>query len=299
MCVVNCSFTIAFNDQWNIPSTCNRVKTNVTCAILITMDFTRRQIDILLTGNVQLDVDDNFNSIIIQALQFRFVTQSIQHFVEYLCATGDDCDWLYAKQKVPPLLNIDYSPLYNAIEPLLYESTSSTNVAKCYQNDTLIDCLGGMCSYLPFDISGLPSISRSCSRYNQSELGIIIERRRIDPGPSIHDLDVFGFQCDSVLVSFYNLAHDARYWSIDRERFAPERFLGEDKNPHPYVFIPFGSGHRQCIEQDLVRFELKVIIARMLQQVTFGDGGPKVNSGGHVIGPTITPKYVGVTIEFP
>ncbi|CAF0992803.1 unnamed protein product [Rotaria sordida] len=160
------------------------------------MDFTRRQIDILLTGDVQLDVDDNFNSIIIQTLQFRFFNQSVQHFVEYLCAAGDDCDWLYAKQKVPPLLNIDYSPLYKAIEPLLYESTSSTNVAKCYQNDTLIDCLGGMCSYLPFDISSIPSISRSCSRYNQFELGIIIERRQIDPGPSIHDLDVFGFQCN-------------------------------------------------------------------------------------------------------
>ncbi|CAF3014144.1 unnamed protein product [Rotaria sp. Silwood2] len=196
MCVINCSFTISFKDEWNIPSTCNRVKTNVTCAILITMDFTRRQIDILLTGDIKLDVDENFNSIIIQTLQFRFITKSIRHFVEYLCAAGDDCDWLFAKQKVPPLLNIDYKPLYKAIEPLLYESTPSTDVAACYQNDTLIDCLGGMCSYLPFDTSGTPSISRSCLRYNQSELGIIIERRRIDPGPSIHNLDVFEFRCN-------------------------------------------------------------------------------------------------------
>ncbi|CAF1034618.1 unnamed protein product [Rotaria sp. Silwood1] len=160
------------------------------------MDFTRRQIDILLTGDVQLDVDDNFNSIIIQTLQFRFLNQSIRHFVEYLCAAEDDCDWLYAKQKVPPLLNIDYRPLYKALEPLLYDSTSSTHVAKCYQNDMLIDCLEGMCSYLPLDTSGTPSISRSCLRYNQSELGIAIERRRIDPGPSTHDLDVFEFRCN-------------------------------------------------------------------------------------------------------
>ncbi|CAF1016470.1 unnamed protein product [Rotaria sordida] len=58
-----------------------------------------------------------------------------------------------------------------------------------------------------------------------------------------------------------------------------ERFMGEDKNHHPYALIPFGSGHRQCIGQDLARFELKVIAARLMQQVTFGDGGPEVNAG--------------------
>ncbi|CAF4429106.1 unnamed protein product [Rotaria sp. Silwood2] len=107
------------------------------------------------------------------------------------------------------------------------------------------------------------------------------------------------YKGDTVFIPSHNLAHDARYWSIDPERFAPERFLGEDKNYHPYAFLPFGAGHRQCVGQDLARFELKVIIARMLQQVTFGDGGSKVNSGGHVTGLTIRPKYVGVTIEFP
>ncbi|CAF4676834.1 unnamed protein product [Rotaria sp. Silwood2] len=107
------------------------------------------------------------------------------------------------------------------------------------------------------------------------------------------------YKGETVVIPFNTLAHDPRYWSIDPERFAPERFLGEDKNHHPYVLIPFGGGHRQCIGQDLARFELKVIIARMLQQVTFGDGGPKVNSGGHVTGLTITPKTLGVTIEFP
>ncbi|CAF3789001.1 unnamed protein product [Rotaria sp. Silwood1] len=58
--------------------------------------------------------------------------------------------------------------------------------------------------------------------------------------------------------------------------------MGEDKNHHPYALIPFGGGHRQCIGQDLARFELKVIAARLMQQVTFGDGGPEVNMGGHL-----------------
>jgi cytochrome P450 len=106
------------------------------------------------------------------------------------------------------------------------------------------------------------------------------------------------YKGESVLIPFHNLARDPRYWSIDPELFYPERFLGEDKNHHPYALIPFGHGHRQCIGSDLARFELKVIVARLLQHVTFGDGGPQVNSGGHLTTITVMPKHVGVTIAF-
>ncbi|CAF1261794.1 unnamed protein product [Didymodactylos carnosus] len=106
------------------------------------------------------------------------------------------------------------------------------------------------------------------------------------------------FKGDSVMIPFSNLAHDTRYWSVDPEIFYPERFLDEDKNHHPYAFIPFGGGHRQCIGQDLARFELKMIAARLMQKVTFGDGGPQVNAGGHSIRLAIIPKHVGVTIDF-
>ena len=106
------------------------------------------------------------------------------------------------------------------------------------------------------------------------------------------------FKGDSVMIPFYNLAHDTRYWSIDPERFYPERFLFEDKNYHPYALIPFGGGHRQCIGQDLARFELKVIAARLMQYVTFIDGGSQINAGGHSMRLAIIPKHVGVFIDF-
>ena len=103
---------------------------------------------------------------------------------------------------------------------------------------------------------------------------------------------------DNVIIPIHNLARDSRYWSIDPNLFYPERFLNEDKNHHPYVFIPFGSGHRQCAGQDLARFELKLIAARLMQYVTFGDGGPEVNAGGYLQKLTIGPRHVGVTITF-
>ena len=80
------------------------------------------------------------------------------------------------------------------------------------------------------------------------------------------------FKGDSVIIVFYNLVHNIRYWSVDPTLFYPERFLGEDKNHHPYALIPFGSSHYQCIGQDLARFELKMIAARLMQHVTFDDG---------------------------
>ena len=105
---------------------------------------------------------------------------------------------------------------------------------------------------------------------------------------------------EQVTIPFYNLARDTRYWNIDPEQFFPERFLenGLDRHHHPFALIPFGGGHRQCIGQDLARFELKVIVARLMQSVTFGDGGTDVNSGGHEQQFTILPKRTGVTISF-
>ncbi|CAF1433440.1 unnamed protein product [Rotaria sordida] len=103
---------------------------------------------------------------------------------------------------------------------------------------------------------------------------------------------------DEVMINIYNLTRDKRYWKIDPDLFYPERFQGEDKDHHPYASIPFGGGHRQCIGQDLARLALKAITARLMQHVTFGDGGPEVNAGGHSWKITLTPKNVGVTITF-
>jgi cytochrome P450 len=108
------------------------------------------------------------------------------------------------------------------------------------------------------------------------------------------------YKGEQVTIPFYNLARDTRYWKVDPEQFFPERFLenGLDHHHHPFALIPFGGGHRQCIGQELARFELKVIVARLMQCVTFGDGGMDVNGGEHEQQFTILPKHIGVTISF-
>ena len=109
-------------------------------------------------------------------------------------------------------------------------------------------------------------------------------------------------QCDSVMISFYNLARDKRYWAdrYDLNEFHPERYLDDPEHKNnPAASIPFGGGHRQCMGQDLARFELKVICARLMQFVTFGDGGSKLNAGGYyVMDTTNKPKKLAITLKF-
>lgn len=106
---------------------------------------------------------------------------------------------------------------------------------------------------------------------------------------------------DSVMISFYSLARDKRYWTdiYDLNEFHPERFLDDPEHKNNLsALMAFGGGHRQCMGQDLARFELKVICARLMQFVTFGDGGPELNAGGYEVTDTNKPKKLGVTLTF-
>ena len=50
----------------------------------------------------------------------------------------------------------------------------------------------------------------------------------------------------------------------DPERFKPERFLGW--KPNPYEFLPFGGGVRRCIGLAFALFEMKEVLARILER---------------------------------
>jgi cytochrome P450 len=71
-----------------------------------------------------------------------------------------------------------------------------------------------------------------------------------------------------------------------------------NENNNKITSITFGGGHRQCIGQDFARIELKMICARLMQHVNFGDGGEKFNAGGYKQTDTILPKHIGVKIHF-
>uniref|UniRef100_A0AC34QXY8 Cytochrome P450 n=1 Tax=Panagrolaimus sp. JU765 TaxID=591449 RepID=A0AC34QXY8_9BILA len=57
---------------------------------------------------------------------------------------------------------------------------------------------------------------------------------------------------------------DPRYWE-NPEVFDPERFLDSELK-HPYQYIPFSAGSRNCIGQRFAMMEEKCIIARILRE---------------------------------
>ncbi|EDV24426.1 uncharacterized protein TRIADDRAFT_56208 [Trichoplax adhaerens] len=107
---------------------------------------------------------------------------------------------------------------------------------------------------------------------------VISETLRLYPPATITNRDVKKsttidgiFFPDDIMVGIpiYAIHHDARLWP-EPERFKPERFTPEAKaNQHPFAYLPFGNGPRNCIGMRLALLEVKLALIKILQNVEF------------------------------
>ncbi|CAL9697376.1 unnamed protein product [Knipowitschia caucasica] len=64
------------------------------------------------------------------------------------------------------------------------------------------------------------------------------------------------------------LHHDPEHWP-EPDKFIPERFTPEEKaNRHPFVYLPFGAGPRNCVGMRLAQLEIKMALVNVFRRFT-------------------------------
>ena len=87
---------------------------------------------------------------------------------------------------------------------------------------------------------------------------------------SVQDVELDGYQIPAgtrVMLSYYLVQRHPDWWEAPDE-FRPHRWEG-DLRPHPFTYLPFGGGPRNCIGGPFAQLEMRLVLARLLQRFDF------------------------------
>lgn len=136
----------------------------------------------------------------------------------------------------------------------------------------------------PMSIFRLPYLSAVC----QETLRIYPVGMLTFPRVTKSPINLMGheFAPGTTLVGSIYLTHRREELYPNPLEFRPERFL--ERQFSPYEYLPFGGGARRCLGLALAQFEMKLVLAMLLQNYQFelGESHVKPKRRGVTLGPS-------------
>ncbi|KAL5237900.1 hypothetical protein ACI65C_005310 [Semiaphis heraclei] len=98
----------------------------------------------------------------------------------------------------------------------------------------------------------------------------------------------------SIFINVFALHRNEKHFE-NPDTFDPDRFLKENKNDlHPYAFIPFSAGMRNCIGQKFAMIVIKIAVATMIKSYRVKSLDPEDKLG--IVGEIVLNALNGINV---
>lgn len=162
------------------------------------------------------------------------------------------------RDQLVSLLLLGYETTAAALAWAFYWIHASPVVIQKLQQE--LDSLGEFPE--PNSIAKLPYLGAVCSETLRINPIALICTPRMTKEPL--QLAGYDFEAGTILIPCIYLAHQREQVFTTPRQFKPERFL--EQKFSPYEYLPFGGGDRGCIGMAFSMFEMKLVIATILDR---------------------------------